>query len=224
MVEEGSNLPDGFAVAAAHQAAGRGQVENSWFSDYNTNILLSFFFRPQCQAVNQFVFNQCFALAVRRFVAQYVPDVKIKWPNDIYVNGKKIAGILIEHSIINDKINYSIAGVGVNVNQKEFPAWIPYPTSLYLINNQTFDIKMLTEELIAICREGQCSSSIDYSFIKNEYYKYLYLYQEYAEYEFLDGKRRARIYGIDSYGRLLLEEQNGNQRCCGMKEVRLCVK
>lgn len=224
MLEDGSELPDGFAVVAAQQSAGRGLAGNTWFGGKDRNLLVSFLFRPQCSAVRQFAFNQCFTLAVRKFVARYVSDVKIKWPNDIYVDGKKIAGILIEHSIMDGQINYSIAGVGINVNQTTFPVDIPNPISIQLIANQIFNLKKLTEELIVCCRNSHCSSALDYSAINKEYFKYLYLYNEYAEYEFKEGMKKAKICGIDSYGRLLLKEEGGTEHCCGMKEVKLCVK
>ena len=224
MLADHPELPDYFCVAAAFQSAGRGQGRNRWQSDKGQNVLASMLFRPLYPPVRQFVLNQCFALSVRSLLAKYVEGVKIKWPNDIYVGEKKIAGILIEHSIEGECIKSTIAGVGININQTVFDADIPNPTSLKLLTSKTFDVREMVLDLVSLCQQYRCSENADYQGVHQEYLNNLFLYQDYAWYE-IEGKQiEAEITGTDEYGRLLLQDKVGKNYCCGMKEVRLCLK
>ena len=224
LLAENPELPDYFCVAADYQSAGRGQGANRWQSNRGQNVLASLLFKPSYPPAQQFVLNQCFALSVRKLLSKFVDGVKIKWPNDIYVGYEKIAGILIEHSIEGEHIKNTIAGVGINVNQTDFDKDIPNPTSLKILTGQEYDVRELTLGLVDFCRQYHCSENIDYQKIHQEYLDNLLLYQEYAWYE-MDGKMiEAEITGTDEFGRLLLRNRNGNNYCCGMKEVRLCLK
>ena len=78
--------------------------------------------------------------------------------------------------------------------------------------------------LVSACQQYQCSDNTDYQKIHQEYLENLFLYQEYAWYEIENKLVEAEIIGTDEYGRLLLKDKNGNNYCCGMKEVRLCLK
>ncbi|MBO4654443.1 MAG: biotin--[acetyl-CoA-carboxylase] ligase [Bacteroidales bacterium] len=224
LLTENAELPDYFCVAADYQSAGRGQGSNRWQSDRGQNVLASLLFKPSYPPAQQFVLNQCFALSVRKLLSKYVNGVKIKWPNDIYVDYEKIAGILIEHSIEGEHIKNTIAGVGININQTDFDKGIPNPTSLKLLTNRDFDVREIVLDLVEVCRQYQCSDHTDYQKIHQEYLENLLLYQEFAWYETVDKKIEAKITGTDEYGRLLLKDRNGNNYCCGMKEIRLCLK
>ena len=224
LLVEKADLPDYFCVAADYQSAGRGQGSNRWQSDRGLNVLASILFKPSYTPSYQFILNQCFALSVRALLAQYVEDVKIKWPNDIYVGKNKIAGILIEHNIQGESIKNTIAGVGININQTEFDKDIPNPISLKLLTNRDFDVHSMVRDLIGFCRQYKCSNNLNAQDVHKEYLSHLFLYQEFAWYE-MDGKMvEAEISGTDVYGRLLLRDREGNTYCCGMKEVRLCLK
>lgn len=224
LLAENADLPDYFCVVADYQSAGRGQGSNRWQSDKGQNVLASVLFKPLYPPAQQFVLNQCFALSVRSSLSKYVEGVKIKWPNDIYVGYQKIAGILIEHYIEGDRIKNTIAGVGININQTVFDSDIPNPTSLKLLTGKCFDVREMVSELIKACRQYQCSNHNDYQSVHQEYLDNLLLYQEYAWYEKEGNRIEAEITGTDEYGRLLLKDRFGKQYCCGMKEVRLCLK
>ena len=224
LLAENAELPNYFCVVADYQSAGRGQGSNRWQSDRGQNILASLLFKPSYPPAHQFVLNQCFALSVRELLSKFVDGVKIKWPNDIYVGYEKIAGILIEHCIEGEHIKNTIAGVGININQTDFDKDIPNPTSLKILTGQEYDVRKLTLELVDFCQQYHCSENTDYHKVSQEYLDNLLLYQEYAWYE-MDGKMiEAEITGTDEFGRLLLKDRNGNNYCCGMKEVRLCLK
>lgn len=145
-----TNLPDFFCVATNFQTAGKGQGNKVWMSEKGENILASFYFQPQILPNQQIYFNYFFALTIREVISLYVNNVTIKKPNDIYVNDKKIAGILIEHHIQGEKLNYSVAGVGINVNQTQFDSMLLNPTSLKLITGKEFNREIILEKLVQI--------------------------------------------------------------------------
>lgn len=133
-------LAHGDAVEAAEQTAGRGQRGNSWESEPGANVTMSILLRPAeagvpIHAARSFPLSEAVALAVADVVgsclpAQLTDQVAIKWPNDIYVGDKKIAGILIENSLVGPMIGRSIVGIGINVNQRRFLSDAPNPVSM----------------------------------------------------------------------------------------------
>lgn len=126
-----------YVLEVPYQSAGRGQQGNSWHSSEGENLLPSFLVRfPRFYAPMAWAISELAALAVWEAVAPLVPDSKllrIKWPNDIYYGDSKLAGILVGHSFSGMRINYSIVGVGLNVNEVVFPRRLPNPVSLYQI-------------------------------------------------------------------------------------------
>ena len=121
----------GTVVYTDRQTAGRGQRGNSWESEPFKNVTMSILLRPKNVAPNQqFWLSEISALAVERVLSKYIGNVSIKWPNDIYYKDFKICGMLIEHSLSGGKINYTIPGIGINVNQRVFLSDAPNPISL----------------------------------------------------------------------------------------------
>jgi len=109
-------LVEGTAVSAKHQSGGRGQRQNSWLSEPEKSLCVSVLFYPKIDLDHQFTFNKCIALALVSFFKGLGITSHIKWPNDIFVNDKKIAGILIENAVRDKQLQKSIVGIGVNVN------------------------------------------------------------------------------------------------------------
>ena len=123
-------------VTAEEQTAGKGQAENSWHSEKGKNLLFSMVLYPEFLEVSkQFFLSKIISIALVNVLNKIQKGFKIKWPNDIYYKDKKIAGILIENLLSADKINRSIVGIGININQENFPSEIPNPTSLTLITS-----------------------------------------------------------------------------------------
>ena len=145
----------------------------------------------------------------------------VKWPNDIYVGDRKIAGILIEHSVSGDTLSSTIAGIGLNVNEKEFPDWIPNPTSLALLTGSEFSVEEVAARLHAQLQNTYSRLQPDgWEALNADYLSSLCRMNEWSRYEIGGGEVEARIVGVDEYGRLLLEGRGGQRWCCGMKEVR----
>ena len=173
-------LPDFFCVATNFQTAGKGQGSKVWLSEKGENVLASFYFRPPILPAQQIYFNYFFALTIRKTLSLYVDNVKIKKPNDIFVGDQKIAGILIEHHVQGEKLNYSVAGVGININQTQFDPALPNPTSLKLITKKTFNREMILEEIVSIGEEY-------YNKLKNS--ALIELENEYESYVRIEEKR-----------------------------------
>jgi len=175
----GTRLPDFFCMATNFQTAGKGQGNKIWMSEKGENILASFYFQPLILPSQQIYFNYFFALTIRKMLSLYVNNVKIKKPNDIYVDDKKIAGILIEHHIQGEKLNYSVAGIGININQTQFDTALPNPTSLKLVTGKEFDRKIILEEIVQIGKTYynalQNGAFMD---LENEYESYVRIKKE----------------------------------------------
>ncbi|MCL2246027.1 MAG: biotin--[acetyl-CoA-carboxylase] ligase [Lentimicrobiaceae bacterium] len=144
----GISMPDFFCVVTNFQTAGKGQGNKGWMSNKGENILTSFYFQPLLLPNQQIYFNYFFALTIREVLSHYIDDVMIKKPNDIFAGDKKIAGILIEHHIQGEQLKYSVAGVGININQTQFDPALPNPTSLKLIKGTTFNREAILEEIV----------------------------------------------------------------------------
>jgi len=141
---------EGTVIVTDEQTEGRGQRQNTWVSEPKKNLCCSYILRPVfLSAKNQFLLSAVTALAVSDVVSLLLLDdkqVKIKWPNDILVDGKKIAGILIENSLRGTQIETSIIGVGLNVNQLLFPKEFN-ATSLQLLSKRKHTINDVLEML-----------------------------------------------------------------------------
>lgn len=216
----GGKIPPFFALSTDFQSEGRGMGSNTWFSDKGQNILVSIYFEPNLPAANQFVFNQYFSLFTLFFIQKRLPNALIKWPNDIYVDGKKIAGILIEHTVCGDRLQHTIAGIGININQDHFPDDIPHPTSLLLETGCEHDVNELLEEYWQNLYDhfSECDMSHE-EILKKQYINNLYQFNEYHPYLIHDHRTEARITDLDEYGRLVLHDRNGERFVCGFKEV-----
>ncbi len=143
--EQGASLRDGFTVYTFDQTAGRGQAGNSWESEAGKNLLFSRLIRTDLPPQELFRITQYVSLVITEILSQYTNGIRIKWPNDIYWYDKKICGILIETSFAGNRIDYAVAGVGINVNQNIFTSEAPNPISLYQIINKEIHLNKLMQ-------------------------------------------------------------------------------
>lgn len=213
---------EGTVVTTAHQHSGRGQRTAVWQSEKDMNLAASFIFYPPVPVADHFLFNQSIALAVHETIEKILKQkTDIKWPNDILVNNKKIAGILIENSIRGNQFLYAVAGIGININQKQFSSFTPPATSFALENNETF---MVDDVLHALCRNlnkwytALCSEEDE--LIHNTYLQHLFRYNELALYEIEGEKFYGTITGTNEDGRLLIETYEKGMLVLNLKEVK----
>lgn len=144
-------LAHGDIIVAREQTAGRGQRGNSWEAEPEKNLTFSLFLRPRDMlAADSFLLSMAVSVGIVDALNKILaPDeVKIKWPNDIYWNDLKLAGILIENSFSGQWIDHSIVGIGLNVNQTYFISDAPNPVSMIQIAGLSFD---LIEVLKTVC-------------------------------------------------------------------------
>ncbi len=134
-------LEDMTMVIADSQTAGRGQRGNSWESEQGKNLTFTLLYKPKGIApCEQFAISEAAALAVADFLADAGVAAQVKWPNDMYVDDRKISGILIEHALMGRNICHSRIGIGLNVNQREFRSDAPNPVSMVQLLGWETDI------------------------------------------------------------------------------------
>ncbi len=217
------NFEEGTIVTADFQTGGRGQMGNSWFSSKNANLLFSLVIYPtKVKANEQFIISRIVSLAIKKMLEQFTDNIRIKWPNDIYWNDKKIAGILIENDLLGDSIANSVIGIGLNINEKEFPTELPNPVSLFQITGKEHDrdvlLDMFLNEFFKLYSEMQES---EFTNIENKYMANLYRKEKYYWYEDADGRFQAKIENVLPSGHLILSEIDSNlERKYSFKEVK----
>ncbi len=145
-----SEPAEGTVILADNQTAGRGQYGSRWYSAPGENLLLSVILYPHwLLPVHQWLLSEAMSLAVRDAVAAVSgKPALIKWPNDVYLDGRKTAGILIQSSLNGSHIQHVVVGIGLNVNQCRFPADVPHATSLALACGHLFDRGAVLETLL----------------------------------------------------------------------------
>ena len=176
-----SELDNLSVVAARFQTAGRGQGDHKWHSRAGENLTFSVLLRygPETAplaAADALVITWTVSLALRRFLAGMGLAARIKWHNDIYVGDRKIAGMLIENKLEGQMIVRSIVGIGLNVNQTDFPADLPNPTSLSLQTGKKYDTEKTLEALLPFLEEAFSQSSTPEGrvVLREEFEKYLF--------------------------------------------------
>lgn len=146
------DAPHGYTIACRTQTAGRGQRGNTWEAAPGMNLTFSTVLRPQAiSAARQFELSMLVSMAVANVADSLLAPVgkhaAIKWPNDIYVDNKKICGILIENTLSGTAISRAIVGVGLNVNQTCFESDAPNPASIKTFTGRSYDLDRLMQQL-----------------------------------------------------------------------------
>ncbi|WP_375579204.1 biotin--[acetyl-CoA-carboxylase] ligase [Marivirga tractuosa] len=216
-------LYEGAIIITKHQTKGKGQRGNQWNSPAGDNLTFSVFFKPQfLKASQQFELNRMTSLALLDVVKSYNAESKVfvKWPNDLILNKRKVAGILIENSINQNGISESIIGIGLNVNQTD--GLLPTATSFAKQFEKEFDLDKVLLEIVQrlehyylILRSG------DFRFIHETYESKLYLKDKVAYYEDSIGKFNGIIRKVYPDGVLEIEDESGILKKYQFKEVRL---
>lgn len=211
-------------IRAGFQTAGRGQTGNGWESEEGKNLLCSILLPPRKEL---FELNVVVAVAVQQTIGD---AFTIKWPNDIYYEDKKVAGILIENAILGNELKYSIAGIGLNVNQTEWHSDAPNPISLKQITGQTYDLDELMESLMCAINKV-LTEPIEEVW---QYYK-AHLYRREGFWPFVEREVStaptmnantnanaflARIEDVLPTGEIVLRDQQGNEKKYHFKQVR----
>lgn len=214
LAEEG--YPNGTLVVAESQTAGKGRRGRSWSSPAGNSIYMSILLRPDipphCASMVTLVTGMAAAQAVRQVTGL---EAQIKWPNDLVIDGKKICGILTEMSAEMEGIHYIVTGIGINVNQQDFPEEIrQVATSLYIESKKQISRSAVIAAVMEWFEQYYETflQTKDLSLLKEEYERMLANQEK--EVLVLDGagEYKGICKGIDAQGRLLVSLPDGSER------------
>ena len=218
-------LQEGSVVIADYQEAGRGQGSNSWVSRQGENLLMSVLFYPAfLSASKQFHLSRLVSLAICDVLQDMGVENHIKWPNDILSRRGKIAGILIEHSIAAGCISHTIVGIGMNLNQADFPDFSVPATSLRLESGKLSDVIQLGELLedrlqsrYRALKDGKTAG------LEQDYLEKLFKIGVPVLFECQDGSFEGIIGGVNDFGELLVE-RDGRTRAYGHGSIGMSLE
>ena len=213
------SLPEGLVIYTDFQSAGKGQPGNAWESSKGMNLLFSVMLHPDRLPMDElFLVSQLVSIAIKKALDEYTTNITVKWPNDIYWNDKKLAGILIENSLQGIKIMSVVIGVGLNVNQKSFFSNAPNPVSLSQITGKRQNRKQLLQQ---ICQNiMELYYEMDKEKIRKIYAESLYRKSGFYSFEANNETFQAKIKEVQTDGMLELETEKGELKSFYFKEVQ----
>jgi BirA family biotin operon repressor/biotin-[acetyl-CoA-carboxylase] ligase len=221
-------LPHGSVILAHEQTEGRGQRGRTWSSAKGLDLTFSIVLRPShLKASDQFVLAKVAALAVQEVVEEVLRvaaglgggPVCVKWPNDVLVGHRKVAGILIQNELVGERVAAAIIGIGLNVNSTELQAG-PDATSLRLEAGLPQDRMGLLDRLCERFQHWWELCSADRALLDARYADLLW-----GRGRFVDLERDGRSYtgrplDVDEAGRLLVEDPDGRVQAYGLDRLR----
>lgn len=219
-----TDAPHATVIAARRQSAGRGQRGNTWESEPDANLTFSILVRPVgIPPVRQMAISRAVSLSIVRWLDRYLPDgmeASIKWPNDIYVGDRKICGILIEHVLTAGRIERTIIGVGININQKAFYSDAPNPVSLTQLTGLTYPLDSMLREVTAdIISLVEAEDRACGDLTESDYMSRLWRHDGYHSYRDAAGDFTARIADVAPDGTLTLLRPDNTLSRYAFKEV-----
>ncbi len=219
-----SRVIEGAAFRAGYQTKGKGQRGREWSSVANQNVLVSYVYFPVfLKSDEQFRLIKAVSLAVKDLLDKYLMDkATIKWPNDIYINKLKIAGILIESTMKGVYMGSSVIGVGLNVNQSVFDPRVN-ATSVILETGKGCDLNMFFEELSFHLENRYLMLKRNVKSLDAEYLKSLYRLNKQSEY-LVNGEPKSMVLnGVDEIGQIVLTDEDGVQDAYGLHQIKMVV-
>lgn len=211
---------EGTIVICENQTQGKGQRGNRWLSEPGKNLTFSLVLRPAFLDISeQFYLNMAVSNSIRKLLQEYVPNLQVKWPNDLVVPGfGKIGGILIENTISGEGWENAVVGIGLNVNQLKFNA--SGATSLSLLTGSHFNLEELFRLLVTQLEQGYIQlKKGNWKEIKAEYLHNLFLKDVFSKFSSEGKEFFGIITGISQEGKLEISLKNGDQVLFGLKEV-----
>lgn len=220
-----SKPSEGTVISTDYQLMGRGQIGRYWYGSAGLNAMCSVILYPKfISASEQFLLSIVTSCAIRELVEGLLPsrDVKIKWPNDIYIDDKKVAGLLIQNSLQGSTIAHSILGIGINVNEVDFPESLPNPTSIFGESQKRESLELIYAKLFSNIehyylrlRRGEVEP------LRAEYISQLYKRGDVHEFRLENGEN---VYGIiqhvDRLGKLIVSIE-GKEQSFAFRELTM---
>ena len=210
----------GTALLARAQTAGKGQFDRSWHTEPGDHLAMTLILQPRHADVSllpQVSMKIC--LGIVRAIQETNPHIqpKIKWPNDIYVSGKKCCGILIENTISGQMIQHIIAGIGMNINERQFPSSLPNATSLLMVTGETYAIieiaRRIRIEVLRLLDDEENNWRVEYDPL-------IFGLEMEHIFEKNGDDFKAVVQGVDDAGRIVLRTADGNTQSYYSHEIK----
>lgn len=213
-------------VSTDEQTAGKGMGTNGWESAKGQNLTFSLALDTSfLPAERQFLLSEAVPLGIVKVLDSFLSVEKlfIKWPNDIYYDGHKLSGILINSTIKANMMDTSIIGIGLNVNQMKFQDWPTHPISLKQITGKDYALQPLLEQIAESVAAEVERLKKNSPAIEQDYLSRLFRYRTWADYQVGEKTLRLLMTGIDPFGRLLLADETNKPYCFDIKEIKLVL-
>lgn len=219
-----TNLSDESVVIANHQISGRGQMGNSWLAREGQSLTFSMFKRFKALRIeDQFKISMATSLGILdALILLDIPNVSIKWPNDILSAKSKIGGILIENILDGSFIKYCVVGIGININETVFPG-LPKASSLKLQTGKNFDLEEVLQKIVEkVFYNLTDLGDKDLGQLKAVYEAKLFHKELISVFETPEGLQfNGIIKGVSDIGELLVKTENNPIKNFRLKEVKL---
>ncbi|MFA5297446.1 MAG: biotin--[acetyl-CoA-carboxylase] ligase [Lutibacter sp.] len=211
-------------VSANYQTAGRGQMGSTWHSESGKNLIFSVLINFYTfEVVHQFYLSMAVSLGILEAIRTHISlPLFIKWPNDILAGKEKLAGILIENIINGHYIKQSVIGIGLNVNQEQFPSTLKNSTSLKKCSGIFFDTDLLLSEIVLLIEKfvGFVERK-EFEKLKELYLKSLYKFEIPSMFEDKNGNIfLGKIVDIFEDGKLVVALENEETCKFNLKEIK----
>tara|TARA_B100000927_G_scaffold67212_2_gene53033 strand:+ start:2341 stop:3084 length:744 start_codon:yes stop_codon:yes gene_type:complete len=215
-------LQNGFYITADYQKSGKCQNHDKWDSNPKENLLISIFLNLDLNIKNSFMLNQLASLSILDTLSKFLEQkIEIKWPNDVYVDNKKISGILINNIVKGGIINSSVIGIGINVNQTNFNKKY-IATSMKLLSKKDFELNEIEKMLMKnIKKQSMILLEKKISLLSSRYNNHLY--GKNLDSLFILNKKRiyAKVIGVNQNGKIKLMFGDSEVNEFSQNEVKL---
>lgn len=209
---EEKELNNPVIISTDFQKKGKGQTNNDWESERSKNLLMSLIINLGIKIDKQFDLNVITSLCLIDLLETLnLQEIAIKWPNDILVGTKKIAGILIQNKIFSNDVKYSVVGIGLNINQEIFPDFYRQATSIKNETSKLWNISDVKLNLLSIMEKRYLQYFINRELQFDEYLKYLYRINKSSNFKIDKSIVAGRIKSVDRQGSLILELDRGKR-------------
>ena len=222
---KGQGAHEGLVVTAHFQEGGKGQRGNVWLSEPGKNLTFSLVLKPKFLLTSEaFMISKVVSLAICKYLENRLSlPIFIKWPNDIYVGKKKACGILIENQFKGNQIEYTVVGIGINVNQIDFYA-LSNVTSLKLELKQELNLKTELHNILKYIEiEYLRLQKNEGDALNKEYLENLLFIGETKTYKTFDGNITGKITAVLPNGRLVIETVDGQSKNYDIKEIEFLI-
>ena len=218
-------VDDFTVIKADYQLQGRGHGSNQWESNPGENLTFSIItFPDSLEASRQFYLSKAVSLGICDCLDQFGLQANIKWPNDIYTDKKKLAGMLIENTLKGNTIEHTIVGLGFNLNQTQFSNELPNPVSVAQLTGNTEDSELWLNCLLSnIYNRLQQLKAGTFEQLDQDYEEKLFQVQEWAKYKSHEEDFEGKITGVDEYGQLCVETRQKGTLHFDFKEIAYCL-